>query len=178
MDWFNRSILDSKENEEMSVLKPTRRSFLASAGGVLLAGSSASLRPAIASGLAPTPTMRGGANNYIPGAAIVERIGGGGFLMTGTVRQAGDGAPLPGQRIQIWAHTTEGYESDPQSHGATLTDENGRFEMDMPQIVPAFGQAHGHLAYDGEAFKTVFLRPVMTSSKDTTLHADFVLEPA
>ncbi len=66
--------------------------------------------------------MRGGANNYRPGAPIVERIGGGGFWMTGTVRRAGDGAPLAGQRIQIWAHTTEGNERDPQSHGATLTD--------------------------------------------------------
>ena len=41
------------------------------------------------------------------------------------VRRAGDGAPLPGQRIQIWAHTTEGHERDPHSHGATLTDANG-----------------------------------------------------
>ena len=42
--------------------------------------------------------------------------------MTGTVRRAGDGAPLRGVRIQIWAHTTEGHERDHRSHGATLTD--------------------------------------------------------
>jgi hypothetical protein len=47
----------------------------------------------------------------------------------------------------------------------------------MPQIVPAFGQPHGHLAYDSGAFRTVFLRPVMRSPTDTTLSADFVLEP-
>jgi hypothetical protein len=47
----------------------------------------------------------------------------------------------------------------------------------MPQIVPAFGQAHGHLAYDSGEFETAFLRPVMDSPKDTTLHADFVLKP-
>lgn len=133
--------------------------------------------PARASALSPTPTMRGGANNYIPGAPIVNRIGGGGFLMTGTVRRAGDGAPLEGVRIQIWAHTTEGHERDPHSHGATLTDAQGRFQMDMPQIVPAFGQAHGHLAYDSPEFETVFLRPVMDSASDTTLNADFVLQP-
>lgn len=52
--------------------------------------------------------MRGGANNYRPGAPIVQRIGNSGFWMSGTVRRAGDGAPLPGIRIQIWAHTTEG----------------------------------------------------------------------
>ncbi len=145
----------------------------------LLATATASLAiPAHASGLAPTRTMRGGANNYIPGAAITDRIGGGGFLMTGTVRRAGDGAPLEGIRIQIWAHTTEGHERDPHSHGATLTDAQGHFQMDMPQIVPAFGQAHGHLAYDSPEYQTVFLRPVMARASDTTLNADFVLQPA
>jgi hypothetical protein len=48
----------------------------------------------------------------------------------------------------------------------------------MPQIVPAFGQPHGHLAYDSGSFKTVFLRPVMRSAKATSLEAHFVLEPA
>jgi hypothetical protein len=47
----------------------------------------------------------------------------------------------------------------------------------MPQIVPAFGQAHGHLTYDSAEFKKVFLRPVMKRSSDTSLEAHFVLEP-
>jgi len=58
-----------------------------------------------------------------------------------------------------------------------LTDENGEFRLEMPQIVPAFGQAHGHLAYDSDDYETVFLRPVMASSKDTSLSVDFVLKP-
>lgn len=159
----------------MPMITPNRRLFLTGSAATLASGLSV---PARAQGVAPTPSMRGGSNNYRPGAPIVARIGGGGFLMTGTVRRAGDGAPLEGVRIQVWAHTTEGHERDPQSHGATLTDAAGRFQMDMPQIVPAFGQAHGHLAYDDPAFTTVFLRPVMASSSDTTLNADFVLEPA
>ncbi|MCK0095692.1 twin-arginine translocation pathway signal [Yoonia sp. F2084L] len=149
----------------------TRRTAIALSGAALMT-------PANAAGLAPTPTMRGGANNYRPDAPIVDRIGGGGFWMTGTVRRAGDGAPLPGQRIQMWAHTTEGHERDAHSHGATLTDANGQFRLEMPQIVPAFGQAHGHLAYDSGTFKTVFLRPLLESPSDTTLNVDFVLEPA
>ncbi len=84
----------------------TRRSMLVAGGAAALTGASGLIVPARAKGLAPTPTMRGGANNYLPGAPIVEKIGGGGFWMSGTVRRAGDGAPLPGQRIQIWAHTT------------------------------------------------------------------------
>jgi hypothetical protein len=164
----------------------SRRSLLlagaAAAGGALAIGATGLLRPVRAQGLAATPTMRGGANNYLPGAPVVERIGGGGFWMSGTVRRAGDGAPLPGIRIQIWAHTTEGHERDPHSHGATLTDAAGVFRLEMPQIVPAFGQPHGHLAYDadhdGNGFETVFLRPVMSSASDTSLEAHFVLQPA
>ncbi len=152
-----------------------RRTAIVASGAYL--GASL-IAPAMAQGLAPTRSMRGGSNNYRAGAPIVDRIGGGGFWMTGTVRRAGDGMPLAGQRIQVWAHTTEGHERDERSHGATLTDENGVFRLEMPQIVPAFGQAHGHLAYDGGEFKTVFLRPLMARPSDTTLAADFVLEPA
>jgi len=159
-----------------------RRQFLTTAVATSVApgfiAAPAFIGQAQANNVAATKSMRGGSNNYLPGAPIVDRIGGGGFLMTGTVRRAGDGAPLAGQRIQIWAHTTEGHERDERSHGATLTDENGEYRLDMPQIVPAFGQAHGHLAYDSADFKTVFLRPIMADSKDTTLAAHFVLEPA
>ena len=150
-----------------------RRTLLATGAAALLVPARARAQT-----LAPTPTMRGGSNNYRPGAPIVDRIGGGGFTMTGTVRRAGDGAPLPGQRIQIWAHTTEGHERDAASHGATLTSADGVFTMDMPQIVPAFGQPHGHLAYDSGEYETVFLRPLMASAADTRLEVHFVLQPA
>jgi protocatechuate 3,4-dioxygenase beta subunit len=162
----------------MTTREFTRRTLLTTGTAALTLGASGLVVPARAKGVAPTPSMRGGSNNYLPGAPIVERIGGGGFWMNGTVRRAGDGAPLAGQRIQIWAHTTEGHERDPHSHGATLTDANGEFRLEMPQIVPAFGQAHGHLAYDDEEFQTVFLQPLMSSPSDTTLSAHFVLQPA
>lgn len=161
----------------MTTTLMNRRHLIAAGAGAIATGMFGLFVPASAQGLAPTQSMRGGSNNYRPGAPIVDKIGGGGFWMTGTVRRAGDGVPLPGQRIQIWAHTTEGYERDPQSHGATLTDENGVFRLEMPQIIPAFGQPHGHLAYDSGDFETVFLRPVMASAKDTSLEAHFVLKP-
>ena len=158
----------------MKSLIPNRRTFIAGTGAVAVTGLTV---PARAQTIAPTPSMRGGSNNYRPGAPIVDRIGGGGFWMTGTVRRAGDGAPLEGQRIQMWAHTTEGHERDAHSHGATLTDANGQFALEMPQIVPAFGQAHGHLAYDRGTYETVFLRPLLGAPTDTTMHVDFVLQP-
>ena len=161
----------------MTIAILNRRALLVTGGAVLASGVTGLLLPARADGLAPTPSMSGGSNNYIKGAPTVERIGKGGFWMSGTVRRAGDGAPLAGQRIQIWAHTTEGQEQEPHSHGATLTDKNGAFRLEMPQIIPIFGQPHGHLAYDSGEFKTVFLRPVMRSAKETRLEAHFVLQP-
>ena len=161
----------------MTTVLLNRRSLLAGGGYVMATGGSTLIASAHAAGLEPTPSMAGGSNNYLPGAPVVERICKGGFWMSGTVRRAGDGAPLAGQRIQIWAHTTEGYENESRSHGATVTDANGVFRLEMPQIIPAFGQPHGHLAYDSGAFKTVFLRPVMPSAKVTSLEAHFVLQP-
>jgi hypothetical protein len=165
---------------DMTTMILNRRNLLAAGGSVLAVGASGLLLSASAQGLAPTVSMAGGANNYHSnkGAPIVQRIGKGGFVMSGTVRRAGDGMPLSGQRIQIWAHTVEGREEDQRSHGATLTDKNGAFRLEMPQIIPIFGQPHGHLAYDSGEFKSVFLRPVMRSAKDTSLEGHFVLQPA
>jgi hypothetical protein len=173
---FGSTTARSSGGIHMTIVVLNRRNLLAAGGAVLATGVSGMLLPARAAGLAPTESMSGGANNYRKGAAVVERIGKGGFWMSGTVRRAGDGTPLSGQRIQIWAHTTEGQEHEPHSHGATLTDKNGAFRLEMPQIIPIFGQPHGHLAYDSSEFKTVFLRPVMRSAKETSLEAHFVLQ--
>lgn len=165
----------------MTPSNPTRRGIITTGSASILLAGMGLLSPAHANSVAATPTMRGGANNYRPGAPIVDRIGGGGFWMSGTVRRAGDGAPLSGRRIQVWAHTTEGHEREAKSHGATLTDHNGVFRIEMPQIVPAFGQAHGHLAYDADlddgGFETVFLRPLLSHPSDTSLDVAFVLNP-
>lgn len=155
-----------------------RRSFLLNAGlaGAVLA-SPALIRPAAAESFAPTQTMRGGSNNYRPGAPLVERLGRG-FWMSGHVREAGTGRPLEGVRIQIWAATTLGGEREPRNHGSVLTDASGAYRLEMEQIIPNFGQPHAHLAYDDAAFQTVFLRPVMPSAQDTSLSADFILARA
>lgn len=152
-----------------------RRSFLISAG---LAGAAMAQGavPALAQSYAPTQTMRGGANNYRPNAPLVDKLGNG-FFVRGRVMRAGDGAPLQNVRIQIWAATTLGGEREPRNHGSVLTQADGSYQLEMEQIVPNFGQPHAHLAYDDPAFKTVFLRPVMGSARDTSVTADFVLAP-
>ena len=84
--------------------QPRRALLIAGAatvGGALTTGASGLLTPVRAQGLVPTPTMRGGANNYLPGAPVVTRIGGGGgFWLTGTVpprrrRRAAPAHPHP-----------------------------------------------------------------------------------
>jgi len=165
----------------MSRFKSSRREFIAGAGlgsVALLSGTAPFMSTALASsGLAATPSMRGGSNNYSPNAPIVDNLGKG-FIVHGTVLLAGSGAPLANQRIQIWAATTRGGEREPSNHGSVITASDGSYELEMSQIVPNFGQPHAHLAYDDEDFKTVFLRPVMPSKNDTSVAAHFVLEKA
>lgn len=157
----------------------SRRSFIKVAGlgsAAIIGGQVGIFAPAHATTFAPTETMRGGKNNYRANAPLVKSLGSG-FLMSGVVRKAGTGEPLEGVRIQIWAATKLGGEREPRNHGSVLTAADGSYQLEMEQIVPNFGQPHGHLAYDDRAFKTVFLRPVMPSASDTSLQADFVLAP-
>ena len=71
----------------MTTVEFNRRSLLAAGGCALAVGVSGLRLPARAEGLAPTSSMSGGANNYRQGAPTVDRIGKGGFWMTGTVRR-------------------------------------------------------------------------------------------
>ncbi len=157
-----------------------RRHFLkrVACGAALVTTPTVLTLPAHASeGLAPTKSMRGGSNNYSPNAPLVDNLGQG-FLVYGSVRRAGAGEPLANVRIQIWAATARGGEREPSNHGSVMTAADGTFQLEMIQIVPNFGQPHAHLAYDDEDFKTVFLRPVMGSSSDTSVEANFVLAAA
>lgn len=155
-----------------------RRALLVGTGATIASCSTNLISPATAQGTyAPTKTMRGGSNNYVPNAPIVESLGKG-FLMSGVVRKAETGEPLSGVRIQIWAATTLGGEQERRNHGSVMTMADGSYQLEMPQIVPNFGQPHAHLAYDDAEFQTVFLRPLMSSASDTSLQADFILAPA
>lgn len=164
----------------MTIIHPNRRILLlgATAAGVFgllprhLASASAQT-----SALAATETMRGGANNYMPGAPLVENLGTG-FVASGIVRKAGSGEPLRNLRIQIWAATERGGEREPSNRGSVMTDANGRYRLDISPIVPQFGQPHIHIAYDDPGFATLFLRPVLNSRHDKSMVTDFVLAPA
>lgn len=162
----------------MTVSANARRAFLmrsALASAALCTGVRGLMSPVLANGdFQPTQSMRGGSNNYVPNAPLVDNLGSG-FLVHGTVRQAGTGDPLPDVRIQIWAATIRGGERDLSNHGSVMTAADGSFKLEMVQIVPNFGEPHAHLAYDDNDFESVFLRPVMNSSSDTSVQAHFVL---
>ena len=162
----------------MTRIVQSRRTFLINAGlgsAALIASPISLFTPVYAqSDIPPTLSMRGGSNNYVANAPLVENLGSG-FLVHGTVRKSGAGEPLGNVRIQIWAATARGGEREPSNHGSVLTAADGSFQLEMSQIVPNFGQPHAHLAYDDGDFETVFLRPVMSSKSDTSVQADFVL---
>jgi hypothetical protein len=127
-------------------------------------------------GCAATETMRGGRNLYVPNAPLVRDLGQG-FVVTGIVRQAGTCAPLPNVRVQIWASTERGGEGEPSNRGSVVTGADGSFRLETSPIVPNFGQAHIHMAYDDPGYGTVFLRPLLNSRYDTAIRVDMNLAP-
>jgi hypothetical protein len=154
-----------------------RRSLIVGAAALAAPGLGSSSFAQAAGALAPTATMPGGANNYFPNAPLVQNLGTG-FTVSGVVRRAGDGQPLPNLRVQIWAATERGGERVPSNRGSVMTGPDGRYSLDISPIVPQFGQPHIHIAYDDPGFATLFLRPVLGSRHDKTMSADFVLAPA
>lgn len=163
-----------------TIIQTNRRMLLVGAAAAGAAGLlPRHLAPANAQtgALAATETMRGGANNYIPNAPLVDNLGTG-FVASGIVRKAGSGEPLRNLRIQIWAATERGGEREPSNRGSVVTDANGRYRLDISPIVPQFGQPHIHIAFDDPGFATLFLRPVLNSRHDKSMAVDFVLAPA
>ncbi|RDJ19714.1 twin-arginine translocation pathway signal [Bosea caraganae] len=118
--------------------------------------------------------MPGGSNNYIANAPLVQNLGTG-FVASGVVRRAGDGAPLSNVRVQIWAATERGGERVTSNRGSVMTGPDGTYRLEISPIVPQFGQPHIHIAYDDRDFATLFLRPVLSSRHDKSITADFVL---
>jgi hypothetical protein len=105
-----------------------------------------------------TDSNPGGTNNYIPDAPLRDDLGRG-FVITGLVRSAAGCQPLEGVRIQVWLATATGGEQD--NRASVLTGAGGRFRIRTAPTVPQFGEPNIHVAYDGDAFRPVFIRRVV-----------------
>jgi hypothetical protein len=105
-----------------------------------------------------TESNPGGTNNYIPDAPLRDDLGSG-FVITGLVRSAAGCEPLEGVRIQVWLATATGGEQD--NRASVLTGAGGRFRIRTAPTVPQFGEPNIHVAYDGDAFRSVFIRRVV-----------------
>jgi hypothetical protein len=105
-----------------------------------------------------TESNPGGTNNYIPDAPLRDDLGSG-FVITGLVRSAAGCEPLEGVRIQVWLATATGGEQD--NRASVLTGAGGRFRIRTAPTVPQFGEPNIHVAYDGDAFRPVFIRRVV-----------------
>ena len=128
-------------------------------------------------GCAATETMRGGRNNFVPNAPLVDNLGRG-FVVSGTVRRAGTCEGLGNVRVQIWTATERGGEGEASNRGSVMTKADGTFRLETSPVVPNFGQAHIHMSYDDPGFETVFLRPLLGSRNDTSIKVDFNLAPS
>ncbi|KQT51015.1 hypothetical protein ASG43_05325 [Aureimonas sp. Leaf454] len=121
--------------------------------------------------------MRGGRNNYVPNAPLVDNLGTG-FVVSGIVRKAGTCEGLGNVRVQIWASTERGGEGEASNRGSVMTKADGTFSLETSPVVPNFGQAHIHMAYEDPEYGTLFLRPLLNSRDDTSIRVDFNLAPA
>jgi len=161
----------------------TRRALIAGAAATAVAGTlprmttPASAQAATEGSVKATETMPGGSNNYVANAPLVQNLGSG-FVVSGVVRRAGNGAPLSNVRVQIWAATERGGEREPSNRGSVMTGPDGRYRLETSPIVPQFGQPHIHMAVDDPNFATLFLRPVLGSRHDASIAVDFVLAPS
>ncbi|WP_188853914.1 twin-arginine translocation pathway signal [Aureimonas glaciei] len=165
----------------MSIARTDRLPPLLSGLGGLLLGLAALTSPAAAqtagaAECAATETMRGGKNNFVADAPLVDNLGKG-FVVSGTVRKAGSCEGLGNVRVQIWASTERGGEGEASNRGSVMTAADGTYRLETSPIVPNFGQAHIHMSYDDEAFEPVFLRPLLKSREDTSIAVDFNLAP-
>jgi protocatechuate 3,4-dioxygenase beta subunit len=123
---------------------------------------------------APTPWDEIGPF-YRPNAPERTSIGTG-YLLSGTVRSAGDCRPLRNARIEIWQTGPDGHYDD--AHRATLySDRSGRYRL-QTTMPPPYGRrpSHIHILVDAKGFEGLITQHYPKKGEQ---HAtfDLVLEP-
>jgi len=129
---------------------------------------------ALASKCSPTPWDEIGPF-YRPNAPERTSIGKG-YLLSGTVRSAGDCRPLHNARIEIWQAGPGGTYDD--AHRATLfSDRSGRYRLET-SVPPPYGRRspHIHILVDAKGFEGLITQHYPKKGKKRATF-DLVLEP-
>ena len=112
---------------------------------------------------------------YRPNAPVRSSIGKG-YLLSGTVRSAGDCRPLHNARIELWQAGPDGTYDD--AHRATIfSDHAGRYRL-QTSIPPPYGRRppHIHILVDAKGFKGLITQHYPKKG-DKRARFDLVLEP-
>ena len=112
---------------------------------------------------------------YRPNAPERTSIGKG-YLLSGTVRSAGDCRPLNNVRIEIWQAGPDGTYND--DHRATLfSDHTGRYRLQTSMPTP-YGRRppHIHILVDAKGFEGLITQHYPKKGKKGATF-DLVLEP-
>ena len=129
---------------------------------------------ALAVSCSPTPWDEIGPF-YRPNAPERSSIGKG-YLLSGTVRSAGDCRPLHNIRIEIWQVGPDGTYDD--AHRATLfSDRSGRYRL-QTSAPPPYGRrpSHIHILVDAKGFEGLITQHYPKKGKKRATF-DLVLEP-
>ncbi len=112
---------------------------------------------------------------YRPNAPERSSIGKG-YILSGTVRSAGDCRPLHNVRIEIWQVGPDGSYGD--AHRATLfSDHTGRYRLET-SYPPPYGPrpSHIHILVDAKGFEGLITQHYPKKGKKRATF-DLVLEP-
>jgi len=112
---------------------------------------------------------------YRPNAPERTSIGKG-YILSGTVRSAGDCRPLHNVRIEIWLAGPDGTYDD--AHRATLfSDHAGRYRL-QTSVPPPYGRrpSHIHILVDAKGFEGLITQHYPKKGKKRATF-DLVLEP-
>ena len=151
-----------------------KRAIIRKMSFLILMGLFTSYEPALAVTCSPTPWDEIGPF-YRPNAPERTSIGKG-YIVSGTVRSAGDCRPLHNVKIEIWQVGPEGTYDD--AHRATLfSDRSGRYRL-QTSAPPPYGRrpSHIHILVDAKGFEGLITQHYPKKGKKGATF-DLVLEP-
>jgi catechol 1,2-dioxygenase len=112
--------------------------------------------------------------SYAPSAPKRASVGSG-FVLTGTVREAGDCLPIAGATVEFWLAGPNGYTD--KLRGTVVADKNGRYRFQSPFPAASGGPPpHIHMNVAADGFLPIQTECFPNKGSSTGVF-DIVLEP-